>query len=390
MKRSKIGLFTVASLLLMVLILVFAGGSKETKKEAEKTVPVTKEKKVEPVKVEKLKKEIRTRGPQGQIPVWYTEIQLTEEDKAKIASKHYKVAYDQATPNKFNDTIGRAIEYRCKELGMEYVGKTMNNLDPAKQVENIENLLALHPDIIVALSVDPVTSREIFKKAADQGVVLVFASNKPSDFEWNKDYKGGLIIFDFYDFGTMLADALNKALNGKGKIGYLYHEANFFITNQRDQGFKEAVEAYPGLEIVAEVPWSGVPDDAETAVSAMIMQHPEINGIYIPWSQGAMPAVTALRTAGRTDVKVVTHDIDEDVALEMIKGNTIIALTQCKAWQYGLTAVDLGCYALLGKRIPAEAILIPGLSATRENIEEVWKEVYNEELPDQLKKALQK
>lgn len=65
MKRSKIGLFTVALLLLMILVFVFAGGSKETKKEAEKTVPVTKEKKVEPVKVEKLKKEIRTRGSSG-------------------------------------------------------------------------------------------------------------------------------------------------------------------------------------------------------------------------------------------------------------------------------------------------------------------------------------
>jgi len=177
-------------------------------------------------------------------------------------------------------------------------------------------------------------------------------------------------------------------LDGEGKIGYLYHEAEFFITNQRDQGFKEALNEYPGLEIVAEAPWSGAPDDAETAVSAMITQHPVINGIYIPWSQGAMSAVTALKTAGRTDVKVVTHDIDQDVALEMIKGDNIIALTQCKAWQYGLTAVDLGCYGLLGKDIPAEAILIPGLAATIDNIEEVWPEVFNEELPDQLKEAL--
>ena len=383
MKKSLLWFTVVVVSALMLISFSFGGCKKEA-------APVEKVEKAAPAEEaeEEAAAEIKTRGPQGQVPVWYTEIKLTEEEKAKISEGGFKVAYDQATPNEFNDTIGKAIESRCNELGMEYVAKTMNNLDPAAQVENIENILALDPDIIVALSVDPVMSRDVFKKASDKGAVLVFASNKPSDFEWKKDYTGGLIIFDFYEFGSILADALNKALGGEGKIGYLYHEAEFFITNQRDEGFKEALSKYPSLEIVDEVPWSGAPDDAETAVSAMITQHPEINGIYVPWSQGAMAAVTALKTAGRKDVKVVTNDIGEDVALEMITGDNIIALTQCKAWQYGITAVDLGCYGLLGKDIPAEAILIPGLSSTVVDIVGLCPELFNEELPAQLKEAL--
>jgi len=336
---------------------------------------------------EKLGK-IRTRGPQGQIPVWYTQITLSEQEKARIREGHYRVAYDQATPNEFNDVIGKAIKYRCEELGMEFVAHTLNNLDPAKQKENIESILALHPNIIVALSVDPVTTRDVFKRAAEQGVILVFASNKPANFKWGEDYTGGLVIFDFYEFGHFLAQELNKALNGKGKIGYVYHEANFFITNQRDRGFKEALREFPGLKIVAEAPWSGNPADIETVVNAMIMRHPEINGLYIPWSEGALGAASALRAAGRPDIKIVTHDIGKDVALEMIKGKNIVALTQCKAWQYGLTAVDMGCYGILGKELPAECILIPGLVATKENIEEVWPQVFHEPLPPDLQKYL--
>jgi len=233
-------------------------------------------------------------------------------------------------------------------------------------------------------------SRDIFKKAADQGVKLVFASNKPGDFEWKKDYNGALVIFDFNKFGAFLAEELNKALNGKGKVGYLFHDADFFITNQRDQGFKEALKNYPGLEIVAEVPWSGNPDDAETSVSAMMTKNPEITGVYVTWAAGAMAAVSALRAANRPDVKVVTNDLEATAALEMIKGNNIVGLTQCKAWQYGLTAAEIGIYAMLGKEIPAECILIPGLVATQNNVEQVWKEVFNEELPDQLKQELPK
>jgi ribose transport system substrate-binding protein len=334
--------------------------------------------------------EIKTRGPQGQVPVWYNQISLTDEEKAKVKEGHYKIAYDEVVATEFNDAIGNGIKYQCEQLNMELVSWTLNNLDAAKQKENIESVLALKPDIIVGLSVDPVVSRDIFKKAADQGVKLVFASNKPGNFEWKKDYTGALVIFDFNKFGAFLADELNKALNGKGKIGYLYHDADFFITNQRDQGFKEALKNYPGLEIVAEVPWSGVVEDAETSVAAMMIKNPEITGVYVTWAAGAMAAVSALRAANRPDVKVVTNDLEATAALEMIKGNNIVGLTQCKAWQYGLTAAELGCYAMLGKEIPAECILIPGLVATKDNVEPVWKEVFNEELPDQLKQALAK
>ncbi len=333
--------------------------------------------------------EIKTRGPEGQVPVWYTELTLTEEEKTKIEAGNYSIAYDQGVVALFDDTIGKAIEHRSNELGIEPAAWTINNLDAGVQRENIETILAMNPSAIAALSVDPVVSREIFKDAADRGVKLVFCSNKPADFEWNKDYQGALIIFDFYEFGDLLAGPLNSALGGEGKIGYLYHDADFFITNQRDQGFKDAIKNYPGLEIVVEMGWSGFFGDVEDIISAMITQHPEINGIYLPWTEAVMPAISALRAADRMDVKIVANDIGEDVALEMIKGDQIVALNQCMAWQYGVTAVDIAVYALLNKEIPAECILIPGIGITKDNIEEAWPLLFNEELPEVLKDALQ-
>ena len=43
------------------------------------------------------------------------------------------------------------------------------------------------------------------------------------------------------------------ALGGKGKVGYIFHDANFYVTNQRDGAFKETIETdYPDMQIVAE------------------------------------------------------------------------------------------------------------------------------------------
>jgi ribose transport system substrate-binding protein len=37
-----------------------------------------------------------------------------------------------------------------------------------------------------------------------------------------------------------------EALNGKGKIGIVYHEADFFLTKQRYEAFKKTIsEQYP-------------------------------------------------------------------------------------------------------------------------------------------------
>ena len=35
--------------------------------------------------------------------------------------------------------------------------------------------------------------------------------------------------------GAKAADAMAAAIGDKGKVGYLFHDANFYVTNQRDQ-----------------------------------------------------------------------------------------------------------------------------------------------------------
>lgn len=329
-----------------------------------------------------------TRGPEGQIPIWYDEIKLTDAEKEQIRRGNYVIGYDKLAASEFDDTIGRAMEWYAEQLNMRYI-ETFNRLDAAVQKENVENLLAAGAKAIAAVSVDPVVSGEAFRSASNRGVGVVFASNK-APLKWGTDYTGALVFYDLAGFGPVLAEALNGALKGKGEIGYVYHEANFFITNQRDQGFRKALAKYPGLRVVDERPWSGNPADAEAVVAAMITAHPEIDGIYLPWQEAVMPAIAALRAAGRQSVKIVSNDVGEITALEMARGDNIVMLTQCEAWQYGVTATEVAAYVLLKKKIPAEAIMVPGHGVTRANLREVWPKLFNTALPKTIDEALRK
>jgi ribose transport system substrate-binding protein len=302
--------------------------------------------------------------------------------------KPYVIAYDQLNVSEFDDTIGFAIDHMAKELNMEYI-HTYNRFDASVQKDNIETIMAKDPDIIAAVSVDPVISGEAFRKAAARGVTLVFCSVK-APLEWGKQYQGGLVFYDLIGFGPMLAKELNQVLGGTGEIGHVYHEANFFITNQRDQGFKYALKPYPGLKIVDERPTGNTINDTEAIVAAMITKNPKLDGIYLPWQEHVMPAISALRAADREDIKIVTNDIGKTTALEMIRGDNIAMMTQCMAWQYGVTVTEMGLYAILGKEIPAEAIIVPGLGATWQTIDQVWPQVFNWPLPPELNEALEK
>jgi ribose transport system substrate-binding protein len=335
---------------------------------------------------------IKTRGPEGQVPLWYTAITLTDSEKQQIRKgkdgKKFIIAYDQLNVSEFDDTIGFAIEAMAKDLGMEYI-HTYNRFDASVQKDNVETILAKNPNVIASVSVDPTISTSAFKKAADRGVAVIFCSVK-APMKWGSEYKGGLVFYDLIGFGPMLAKELNNSMGGKGAVGIVFHQANFFITNQRDQGFKDALKAYPGLTVVDERPTGNTMNDTEGIISAMITKHPEIKGIYLPWQEHVMPAISALRAAGRTDIKIVTGDIGKTTALEMITGKNLVMMTQCMAWQYGVTVTEMGCYTILGKKIPAECIIVPGLGATWKTIDQVWPQVFHQPLPPDLKTALDK
>lgn len=62
----------------------------------------------------------------------------------------------------------------------------------------------------------------------------------------------------------------------------VYYDANFAPTNQRDEGFRDAMKNYPDIEIVTE---QGFTDESGCAEQgdAILTQFPNIDGIYASW-----------------------------------------------------------------------------------------------------------
>ncbi|ESZ66910.1 LacI family transcriptional regulator [Mesorhizobium sp. L103C120A0] len=321
----------------------------------------------------------QTVGPQGESATPSADVILSDADIAALKDKGYKAALLWHTSSDFTNAVTAGATDEFARAGVTIAVKTDAQFDSARQRSDIETALAAKPNVILALPLDPVTSAEAFRQAVKDGTKLVFLSNLPKGYKQGTDY-ASIVTDDLFQMGKQAADAMAKAIGGKGKVGYIFHDAAYYVTNQRDQAFKTTIEkVYPDIKIVAE---QGISDPAraEELANAMLLQHPDLDGIYVTWAEPADGVLSALRGAGNARTKIVTLDLAEPVALDMVKGGNVAALVADKAYELGRAMAASGMKSLLGQPTPA-FVVAPALTVTKENVAQGWKDSLNRDAP---------
>ena len=327
----------------------------------------------------------QTTGPNGETATPASLLSLTDADKAKLKEGKHTAALLWHTSSDFVTAVTAGATDAFKEMGVEVVATTDAGFDAAKQKSDVETVLAKKPSVILALPLDPVTSAEAFKPAIASGTKLVLLSNQPKDFVAGRDYVA-IVTDDLFQMGKQAADALAKALGDKGKLAWIFHDAAYYVTNQRDNAFKDTIKAdHPGMEIVAE---QGITDPAraEELASALLLQHPDLDGIYVTWAEPAEGVLSALRSSGNTTTKVVTLDLSEPVALDMVKGGNVAAIVADQAYALGAAMATAGAYGLLGRQAPP-FIVAPALTVTKANVAEAWQTSLHRDAPKSVLEA---
>ncbi len=328
----------------------------------------------------------QTKGPKGEIGVPTDQVTLTPDEVQKVKDGKYKAAILWHTSGDWVNAVGRGIKDKFAELGITIVSETDAEFDAAKQASQVETVMALNPDMVITLVVDPVSGAQAFRKVIDAGKKLVLISNVPQGYEHGKDYVG-VVSDDFFGIGTVSADLMGKALGEQGSVGYIFHDADYYVTNQRDAGFKTVVgQCFPNVKIVAE---SGMADPAkgQDIAAAMLTQHPDIKGIYVPWDQPAEGVVAAIRDAGRSDVKVVTVDLGANNDLDMASGGAIYGKAVDLPYVLGQTVATEGAFGVLGKDAPAFS-MVPTIEVTRDNLAQAYQQSFHIDAPADVLKAL--
>jgi ribose transport system substrate-binding protein len=328
----------------------------------------------------------KTTGPNGEQATPTSALKLSPDEIDEVKAGNYTAALTWHQSSDFTTAVTAGAKDEFAKLGIEVVATTNANFDPGKQKNDIETVLAKRPSVMLTLPVDPVTTASAYRAANRAGTKLVLLSNVPEGFSHGEDYVA-VVTDDLFQMGKQAADALASAIGGEGKIAYFFHDASYYVTNQRDQAFKKTIEAnYPDIEIVAE---EGIadPNKAQDQANAVLAQNPDLDGIYVTFSQPpAEGALAALRNNGNSDTKLVSLDLDEPLALDMARGGNVAALVTDKAYELGQAMARAAAYGLLDKEAPP-FIVAPATTVTKANLTEGYQQSLHVQPPASVLEA---
>lgn len=185
----------------------------------------------------------------------------------------------------FFDDCNTGAQEAAKAAGVNYQWVVPQNTQGSTQVKIIEDLISRNVSGIAVSVNEPKSVEGIIKQAMAAGIkVLTFDSDSANS--GRSMYIGTINK----QAGVTMGKSMAEALGGKGKVAIVTGQLGASNLNERIEGVKEALAAFPDIQVVAT---EGTEDDLAKAVSvteALLRGNPDLAGIF-GVSQVGGPAV---------------------------------------------------------------------------------------------------
>jgi ribose transport system substrate-binding protein len=175
-----------------------------------------------------------------------------------------------------------------------------------------------------------------------------------------------LVSSDNVAGGKQAADELAKAMGEQGTVIVLQGVAGTSASRDRGAGFAEGMEAYPGIEIVAQQTANFDRAEALNVATNLLQANPGVTGVFAENDEMALGAIQALGARAGEDVKVVGFDGTAD-GLAAIEAGTLTATIAQQPAELGKRSVEV-LVQLLDEEAVEEAIPVPVTTVTTENV----------------------
>jgi ribose transport system substrate-binding protein len=250
-----------------------------------------------------------------------------------------------------------AIKAEARASGLvDEVVVVNRNGGPTEQLADLEGLISQGVDAIILNPTDREGLNAVIEAAIAQGIVVVAVDQAVTA-------EGAYVVTnDQVAYARIGAEWLFEQLGGSGRVAEMRGIDGVPADTDRHQGFTEALENYPDIEVVAEV-FTNWDPSTSGQVALNLISTQEIDGF---WTSGTdYPVVEQLQAAGKPFVPIVGADNNAfigqllDLADEGLVG---AAVTNPPA--IGAVGVSIALDALTGENPPQETLLTPALFAT--------------------------
>ncbi len=289
----------------------------------------------------------------------------SEDENLKAEEKALTIGFSNtnfATP--WRVALGEQLQDAIEELAPNWeVITTDAQSNSAKQIADIEDLIAKDVDLIIMSPYQSEPLSVVSKQCIDAGIPLVLVDRLISTEDYTA-FVGG----DNVDAGIKAAEMILDITGGKGEIGVVQGTYGSSAQIDRNEGFHSIIDEYEDLSIVADTDGNFQRDLGLTQTEDIITSNPNVKALYYQSSNSALGGLQALEAANRTDVQIVSTDGSKE-EMDLIKegkiASTIIYPTGARE------AVEVAIKILNGdsfeKYDKLETILV-----TKENVEQYY------------------
>ena len=329
------------------------------------------------------------RGPFGEKAENASVLALSGKEKEKLRQKQYTAAISFHYMGKaWMGLQEKGIKKIFDELGISIIAVTDAHFSAELQCKQLESIRFLKPDILISIPVDTKDTAAAFRAIADSNTRLVLITNVPEGLT-PRDYISCISVNE-RSHGDNMGRGLGEYMTRHGLkyAGLVCHgERNFFATKQRDSAAEQVLtEEYPEIQVCGKVNFLTETEACQKTLE-LIRLYPEIQALYVSWDGPALEVMKALTELERTDIAIVTGDLDYAIALHMARGEMVKMISAQCPYEQGEAIALAAANGLLGKAVPS-FIGVEPISVNRDNLLKNWKNIFKEEPPAELSGAV--
>jgi ribose/xylose/arabinose/galactoside ABC-type transport system permease subunit/ABC-type sugar transport system substrate-binding protein len=234
--------------------------------------------------------------------------------------------------NPFWITMRKGAEAEAARLGVRVVTLAPDReTDVERQHQIIENLIEQR---VHALLIAPSGAREVIPaiKKANQANIPVLIVDSDIDRPTATAAGASTVTYigsDNFAGGRIAGEAVARWLEGQGEVAVLEGTPGHESTDQRRKGFAAALQAHPGVRIVASQTASAERARGFSVAQNILQAHPNLRAIFGANDEMALGALEAVAAAGRGEsVRVVGFDAAPDALTNIRAGRMAGSVAQ--------------------------------------------------------------
>lgn len=220
--------------------------------------------------------------------------------------------------------------------------------DAQQQADDIQDFITQGVDVIIINPVDSAAIVPSVEAANDAGIPVITV---------DRGAEGGdiasHIASDNVLGGELAGEYLFEQIGGEGSVAQLEGVPGASATNDRGEGFAQALEAADGIELVSSQTANFNREDGYSVGQNLLQANADLAGLFAQNDEMALGALEAAEEAGLTDLIVVGFDATDD-ALAAVRDGRLAATVAQQPSEMGRIGVESAIAVFNGEDVDDE------------------------------------